>query len=39
MRSYIKHCFPQVQEVTRGFREDTALRERYQKEGFGLENF
>lgn len=26
-----------VQQVTRGFTEDIALRERYQKEGFGLE--
>ena len=26
-----------VQEVTRGFAEDIALRERYQEEGFGLE--
>ena len=26
-----------VQEVTRGFSEDTTLREQYQKEGFGLE--
>lgn len=25
------------QEVTRGFAEDIALRERYEKEGFGLE--
>jgi len=24
-------------EITRGFSEDIALRERYQKEGFGLE--
>lgn len=26
-----------VKEETRGFAEDIALRERYQKEGFGLE--
>lgn len=26
-----------VQQVTRGFAEDIALRGRYQKEGFGLE--
>lgn len=25
------------QEITRGFIEDIALRERYEKEGFGLE--
>ncbi len=25
------------QEITRGFAEDIALRERYEKEGFGLE--
>jgi len=25
------------QEVTRGFAEDIVLRERYEKEGFGLE--
>jgi hypothetical protein len=24
-----------IQEVTRGFSEDSALRERYQEEGFG----
>ena len=28
---------PSIQEVTRGFIEDIALRERYEKEGFGLE--
>jgi hypothetical protein len=33
----MKCNFPDVQEVTRGFSEDIALRERYQKEGFGLE--
>ena len=26
-----------TQEITRGFAEDVALRERYEKEGFGLE--
>jgi hypothetical protein len=26
-----------VQDVTKGFTEDIALRERYQEEGFGLE--
>jgi hypothetical protein len=26
-----------IQEVTKGFSEDSALRERYQEEGFGLE--
>jgi hypothetical protein len=26
-----------AQEVTKGFAEDIALRERYQKEGYGLE--
>ena len=33
----MKHYFPSIQEVTRGFGGDIALRERYQKEGFGLE--
>lgn len=32
----MKHSL-HVQQVTRGFVEDIALRERYQKEGFGLE--
>lgn len=32
-----KYNFPYMEEVTRGFSEDIALRERYQKEGFGLE--
>lgn len=33
----IKHYSPYIQEVTRGFGEDIVLRERYQKEDFGLE--
>ena len=33
----MKHSCLYVQEVTRGFAEDAALRERYQKQGFGLE--
>lgn len=31
------NCLRYMQQVTRGFAEDIALRERYQKEGFGLE--
>jgi hypothetical protein len=33
----MKHCFPHIQEVTRGFSEDFALRKLYQEQGFGLE--
>jgi hypothetical protein len=33
----VKHAYLYVQQVTRGFAEDIALRERYQKHGFGLE--
>lgn len=33
----MKHSSLYVQQVTRGFAEDSALRERYEKEGFGLE--
>ena len=33
----MKHSSLYVQQVTRGFAEDIALRERYEKEGFGLE--
>lgn len=33
----MKHCFPYLQGITRGFGENIALRKRYQKEGFGLE--
>ncbi len=33
----MKYNFSCIQEVTRGFSEDIALRKRYQKEGFGLE--
>jgi len=31
------HLGQHIQEVTRGFAEDIALRERYHKKGFGLE--
>lgn len=34
----MKHSSLCVQQLTRGFTEDIALRERYQKEGFGLES-
>ncbi len=33
----MKYSFPCVQGVTKGFREDVALREGYWKEGFSLE--
>jgi len=33
----MKQCFSHIQQVTRGFAEDIALRERYEKQGFGLE--
>jgi hypothetical protein len=31
------HLAQHIQEVTRGFGEDIALRKRYEREGFGLE--
>lgn len=33
----MKYCSLSVRQVTRGFAEDIALREHYQKDGFGLE--
>ena len=33
----MEHSALYVQQVTRGFAEDIALRERYQEESFGLE--
>lgn len=36
-RNLVFTVSPYTQEVTRGFGEDIALRERYQEEGFGLE--